>query len=123
MLGFPRCLAVATAAGGLAVDRDLGDVIEVEGPLDPAGYPCLEIGDVDPAEDPRVGGLAEAPFGRESEMLEEVPAPLFAVLGDRLVTGHARQHGDYCQTEKGGEGVPAALSTARIMKALKEFHQ
>src|SRR5207302_9700343 len=114
---------VAAAPRGLAVDGDVRDVARPELPPEPAPDPRLEVGDVDAAEDPRVGGLTEAPPGGEPEVLEEVPAPLLAVLDDRFVTGHARQHGDDRQAEEGGKGVPAALSTARIMKALKEFHQ
>ena len=83
----------------------------------------LEVGDVDPAEDPRVGRLAEAPPGGEPEVLEELPAPLLAVLDDCLVAGHPREHGDDGQAEQGGEGVPLALGATRIMNAFKEFHQ
>src|SRR5512135_772086 len=79
--------------------------------------------DVDPAEDPRVGGLAEAPPGGEPEVSEELPAPLLAVLDDRLVAGHAREHGDDGQGEQGGERVTLAPGGSWIVKALKEFHQ
>src|SRR6185312_15124889 len=79
--------------------------------------------DVDPPEDPAVGRLAEAAPPGEPEEPEELPAPLLAVIGERLVAGHACEHGDDGQAEDGGQGVPLAPGPAWIMNALKEFHQ
>jgi hypothetical protein len=114
---------IATAPGGLAVERQVRGVAWAEPPSDPLTHPRLEVGDVDPAKDPRVGGLAEAAPPGEPQELEEGPIPLLAVLDDGLVTGHARERGDDGQREEGGEGVPLAPGTARIMDTFKEFHQ
>ena len=116
-------LAVAAAPGGLAVEAEVGGVARPEPPADPPADPLLEVGGVDPAEDPRVGGLAEAPLGGEAEELEELPAPLLAVLDDGLVAGHAGEHGDDGQAEQGRQGVALAPGGSRIVKALKQFHQ
>jgi hypothetical protein len=59
----------------------------------------------------------------EAEEFEELLAPLLAVFDDGLITGHAGEQGDNRQGKEGGEGVPLALGTARIMNVLKEFHQ
>ena len=59
----PGRAAVAAAPGGLAVDGEVRGVVRPEPAADPSADPRLEVGDVDPAEDPRVGGLAEAPLG------------------------------------------------------------
>src|SRR5512142_3560320 len=75
----PGRVAVATAAGGPAVDGDVWGVARPQPPLDPSAHARFEVDDVDPAEDPRVGGLAEAPPGGEPEVSEELPAPLLAV--------------------------------------------
>jgi hypothetical protein len=55
----PGRLAVTAAAGGLAVEGQVGGVVGPEPATDPPADPRLEVGGVDPAEDPRVGGLAE----------------------------------------------------------------
>jgi len=44
-------------------------------------------------------------------------------LDDRFVTGHAGKHGDNGQAEQSRERVAFALGPARILKALKKFHQ
>ena len=83
----------------------------------------LEVRDIDPPEDPRVGGLAEAAPPGEPEEPQEVPAPLPAVIDEGLVAGHAREHGDDRQAEQGGQRVPLAPGPARIVNAPEQFHQ
>jgi hypothetical protein len=116
-------LAVATPSGGLAVEGDLRGVIRPEPSPDPPPDAGLEVGDVDPAKDPRVGGLAEAASPGEPEQAEELPTPLLAVVGDRLVAGHAREQGDDGQREQGRQGMPLALRRTRIVNTFQEFHQ
>src|SRR5262249_47361885 len=82
-----RRVAVTTAPGRLAVEGDVRGVLRAKLPLNPTPDPRLEVGDVDAAKDPRIGGLAQAPPGGEPEVLEELPAPQLAVVNDRLVTG------------------------------------
>src|SRR5271157_6530291 len=98
-------LAVAAAAKGLAVDRQVGRVARLEPAADPAGDGSLEGGDIDAAEDPGVSGLAQPAATGEAEELEELPAAFLAVIDDRLVCGHARKHGDDGQGEQGRQGV------------------
>jgi hypothetical protein len=76
----PGRRAVATAPGGLAVDGDVRGVVLPEVSPEPLAQSSLEVGDVDAAEDPRIGGLTEAPTGGEPEVLEERPTPFLAVL-------------------------------------------
>ena len=113
--------AVAAAAKGLAVDRQVGRVARLEPAADPAGDGRLEGGDIDAAEDPGVSGLAQPAATGEAEELEELPAAFLAVIDDRLVRGHARKHGDDGQGEQGRQG--GRLPRRRIRKALKQFHQ
>jgi hypothetical protein len=119
----PGRRAVATAPGGLAVDGDVRGVVPPEASPEPLAQSRLEIGDVEAAEDPRIGGLTEAPTGGEPEVLEERPPPFLAVLNDRLIRSHAREHGDDGQAEQGGKRVPLALGPSWIMNFLKQFHQ
>ena len=56
-------------------------------------------------------------------MLEEVAAPLFSVRDDRLLLGHAHGHGRRRQAEPGRRRMTLALGPARIVEALKQFHQ
>jgi len=116
-------LAVAAAAKGLAVDRQVGRVARLEPAADPAGDGRLEGGDIDAAEDAGVSGLAQPAATGEAEELEELPAAFLAVIDDRLVCGHARKHGDDGQGEQGRQGVSLTPGGARIRKALKQFHQ
>ena len=90
---------------------------------DPAGDGGLEGGDVDAAEDARVGRLAESPTAGEAEGLEQRPAAFLAVLDDGLVAGLAGQHGDNGQAEEGRQGMAFAPGPAWIVQALKESHQ
>ena len=118
----PGRVAIAAAPGGLAVDGDVGSVARPESPLDPLPDPRLEVGDVNPAEDARVGRLAEASAGGEPEE-SGTPSPAPCRLDDGFVTGHAGKHGDNGQAEQSRERVAFALGPARILKALKKFHQ
>lgn len=79
---------------------------EVEPLLNPPAYAPLEVDDVDPAKDPRIGSLAKTPLGGEIEESQELPGPFLAVWNDRLVPVHAGEHGDD-QAEKRGEAVDA----------------
>src|SRR5208337_2546479 len=115
--------AVATPPGGLAVDGQVRGVVLPELRLNPPANTRLEVDDVDPAKDPRIGSLTETPLGGEPEKLQKPPAPLLAVLNDRLIAGHARKHAYDRQAEQCGERVPLTLGAARIVKALKKFHQ
>jgi hypothetical protein len=76
----------------------------------------------------RIATVADQPDGfrqpcRKDTVLEELPTPLLAVLNDRLIRGHAREHGDDGQAEQGGQRVPLALGPSWIMKSPKQFHQ
>ncbi len=62
-----RGLAVAAAAGGLAVEAEVGRVARAESAADPAGDERLEGGGIDAAEDAGVGGLAQAAAAGEAE--------------------------------------------------------
>src|SRR5271157_2647131 len=115
--------AVATPPGGLAVDGRVRGVVLPELRLNPPANARLEVDDVDPAKDPRIGSLTETPLGGGPEKLQKPPAPLLAVWNDRLAAGHARKHADDRQAEQCGERVPLTLGAARIVKALKKFHQ
>jgi hypothetical protein len=119
----PRRVTVATAPGRLAVDGDVRDVARPEPSLEPPADTRFEVGDVDPAEDSRVGGLAETAPPGEPQELKERPAALLTVLDEGFVAGLAGEHGDDGQRQKSGQGMAFAPSATRIAKSCKEFHQ
>ncbi len=119
----PGRLTVTTAPRGLAVEGQMLRRLRSQPGLNPAADAGLEVGDIDPAEDAGIGGLAEAPPPGESQQAQEVSAPLLAVIDDGLVAGHAREHGDDGQGQERREGMSLAPRPSRIVNSLKEFHQ
>jgi hypothetical protein len=116
-------LTVTTATGGLAVEGQVRGVIGMQAGLNPLADAGLEVSDVDAAEDPRIGRLAEAPSHGEPEQAKKVRAPLLAEFDNGLVAGHPREHGDDSQRQECREGVSLAPGPSRIVNSLKEFHQ
>jgi hypothetical protein len=120
---LPGHVAVAAAAGGLAVEAD-------DQPLagrQPRGHPGrqgrLEGGGVEGAEEQREGGLARRLAAREAEGVCQGEAPLAAELGDGLISLAAGEHGQYRQRQHGRERVAAALARARVGDRGQGFQQ
>ena len=94
-----RRVAVAAATGCFTIDRDMSSVTCSKAFLNPTTHAGLELRNVDPSKDPRVGSFAQTAPSGEPEKVEEVPTSLFAVLDDCLVAGHARKHGNNSERE------------------------
>jgi hypothetical protein len=116
-------LTIATAAEALTIEAQVGRLVRLEPGTNPAGDGRLERGNIKAAEDAGVGGLAEAAAASEAEEPEELPAALLTVIDDGFVRGHTSQHGDDSQSEQGWQGMSSPFGGARIVKALKQFHQ
>src|SRR5208337_807274 len=85
-------LAVAAAAKGLAVDRQVGRVARLEPAADPAGDGSLEGGDIDAAEDPGVRVCSKSLCCGPSPW-SLVPKPI-PVLRPGQPTEHQLNHAD-----------------------------
>ncbi len=118
-----RRVAVSAPPGSLAVDRGVRGVVFAKLGLNPPAHTRLEVNHVDPAKDPRVSRLREAPLGCKPEKLQKLPAPFLAELDDSLIAGHPRKRADNRQAEEHRKRMPLPLGTSRILKSLKEFPQ
>jgi hypothetical protein len=118
-----RSVAVATPTGRFPIDREMNSVTCSEASLNPTTHAGLELRYIDPSENPRVGGFAQTAPSGESEEIQELATPLFTVLDDRLVAGHARKHAHDSQRKKCGKRMSLPLGAAWILNAFKEFQQ
>ena len=117
------CGAIATPAGRLTIDRDMGSITRSQMPPNPTTDACLEVSYSDSSENPRVRGFAQSSTSSKSEEVQEISTSFLAVLDNRFVTCHARKHGNDSQRENSGKRMSLALGTAWIVNAFKEFQQ
>ena len=66
---------VATPPGGLAVDGQVRGVVLPELRLNPPANTRLEVDDVDPAKDPRIGIGVARPLARRKSLFSRPPRP------------------------------------------------
>jgi hypothetical protein len=118
-----RCIAVATPTGRFTIDSEMTSVTRCKPSLNPTANARLELRDVDPSENPRVGGFAQPTPSGESEEIQKLSTSFPAVLHDCFISGHTRKHGHDGQPKQGWKRVPLSLGATRIVNPLKKFHQ